>query len=204
MATQGSITHWIDSLKAGDQGAAEHLWERYFDRLVELARKKLGTTNRRVADEEDVALSAFHSACLGLERGRFPRLDDRNSLWGLLVVIASRKAIDQEQYFQRQKRGGGNVVGESAIAAGVASQSHSGGISQIASQEPTPEFAIMMAEECERLLDRLGDETLRKIALWKMEGCKNGEIAERLSCAPRTVERKLKLIRDTWSHEGMT
>jgi DNA-directed RNA polymerase specialized sigma24 family protein len=64
---------------------------------------------------------------------------------------------------------------------------------------PTPEFVAMVDEECERLLQALGDEELRRIAVWKLEGLTNEEIAERMSCITRTVERKLKRIRDKWT-----
>src|SRR5262245_52985050 len=94
---QGSVTHWIGDLKAGGDTAAQHLWERYFGRLVRLARSKLRATSRTVVDEEDAALSAFDSFCRGAERGRFPDLADRDDLWRLLVVLTVRKAIDQHQ-----------------------------------------------------------------------------------------------------------
>src|SRR6476646_2600314 len=47
---------------------------------------------RRAADEEDVALSAFDAFCRDAERGRFPGLLDRDSLWHLLVTLTARKA----------------------------------------------------------------------------------------------------------------
>src|SRR5262249_19309867 len=68
---QGSVSHWIGALKVGDSEAAQHLWERYFDALVRLARAKLGASPRGESDEEDIALSAFHSFCQGAARGRF-------------------------------------------------------------------------------------------------------------------------------------
>src|SRR5262249_8084676 len=70
----GSVTHWIKQLRAGDPVAAQTLWERYFRRLVGLARQKLRALPRRAADEEDVALSAFDSFCKGAARGRYPHL----------------------------------------------------------------------------------------------------------------------------------
>src|SRR5262245_51636439 len=90
---EGSVTHWIGDLKSGGDSAAQHLWERYFQRLVRLARKKLQSDRRpRTAeDEEDAALSAFDSFCRGVDRGRFPRLTDRDDLWRLLVVLTLRK-----------------------------------------------------------------------------------------------------------------
>ncbi len=75
------------------------------------------------------------------------------------------------------------------------------GLEQVAGAEPTPEFAAMVAEECRRLIDGLGDEDLRRIALWKMEGCSNEEIRQRLGCSLRRVTLKLALIRALWYTE---
>ena len=69
------------------------------------------------------------------------------------------------------------------------------------SLEPDPAFAVEVAEACERLLQRLDDAGLRSLAIWKMEGYTNEEIAARLGCVPRTVERKLRVIRTLWKQE---
>jgi DNA-directed RNA polymerase specialized sigma24 family protein len=53
-------------------------------------------------------------------------------------------------------------------------------------------------EEFQRQLARLPSDELRAIALGKMEGHTNAEIAARLGCTDKTVERRLKLIRDRW------
>jgi RNA polymerase sigma factor (sigma-70 family) len=188
MSSEGSITRWIGQLQAGDPEAARPLWERYFQLLVELAHRKLGA-KPRVADEEDVALSAFDSFCRGLKRGRFPDLQDRDNLWKLLVVLTARKACHLIRDEQRLKRGGGQT-------AGTAQE-----LEQAVSQEPSPEFAAELAENCQRLLDVLGDAELRTVALSKMEGYTTEEIASDLKCAPRTVERKLRLIRNLWEKE---
>src|SRR5262249_5604663 len=114
---EGSITGWIGDLKAGGDAASQPLWERYFDRLVRHARAKLLSARRPgiVEDEEDAALSAFDSFCRGAAQGRFPRLGDRNDLWRLLVVITTRKVLDQFERRRAAKRGSGRLVGESAL-----------------------------------------------------------------------------------------
>jgi DNA-directed RNA polymerase specialized sigma24 family protein len=198
MFSGGSVSHWIDRLKAGDDAAAQRLWEVYFTRLVSLARNRLRGRPRRAADEEDIALSAFHSFCRGAEQGRFPQLADRDDLWRLLVVITARKAIDLIEHEARQKRGGGTVLGESALSRLHDSEELPAGLEQIVGAEPTPEFALQVAEETERLLDLLDSAELRSVALWKMEGYTNEEIATKLGCVPRTVERKLRMIRSAW------
>lgn len=189
MAADGSITRWIDQLQAGDLAAAQPLWERYFRNLVELARYKLIGAAPQTADEEDVALSAFDSFCRGVKRGRFPDLQDRDNLWKLLVVLTSRKACHLLRDEQRLKRGGGKRP------------SAAEDLQHAVSQEPSPEFAAELAENCQRLLGLLGDAELSRIALSKMEGYTNDEIAVVLKCAPRTVERKLRLIRGLWEKE---
>jgi DNA-directed RNA polymerase specialized sigma24 family protein len=188
MSSEGSITRWIDLLQAGDLAAAQPLWERYFHLLVELARRKLGA-KPRVADEEDVALSAFDSFCRGLKRGRFPDLQDRDNLWKLLVVLTARKASHLLRDEHRLKRGGGQPAGTDQE------------LEKVVSPEPSPEFAAELAENCQRLLNLLGDDELRQVALSKMEGHTTAEIASQLTCAPRTVERKLRLIRSLWEKE---
>ncbi len=194
----GTVTSWLNHLKAGDLAAAQPLWQHYFERLVRLARARLQAMNQRGADEdeEDAALSAFDSFCAGVAASRFPQLADRDDLWRLLVVITRRKVLDQAQRRMRQKRGGGRVVGESTLAGANLQGS---GLDWVPARGPSPEFAAMVAEEFCRRLAGLGAEELRQVALLKMESYTNEEIAERLDCGLRTVARRLEEIRKAWS-----
>ncbi len=190
----GSITQWIANVKGGDLAAAQPLWERYFARMVELARARLRATGRRDAasDEEDAALTAFDSLCAGLARGQFPQLADRDDLWRLLVVITTRKVQAQNRHQLRRKRGGGLVRPASEFADDGDDNDL---LAQAVGSEPTPEFAAMVAEEYRRLLDRLDDDVLRKVAVLRMEGFTTDAIADQLGFARRTVARQLALIR---------
>jgi DNA-directed RNA polymerase specialized sigma24 family protein len=199
MSSQGSVTLWIGQLKAGARAAAQPLWERYFHQLVERTRRKLAAGSRRVADEEDIALSAFKSFYRAAEAGRFPKLDDRDDLWQLLIVLTDRKACDQVQFERRQRRGGGRVMDEAALEQGDSSAGHP--LAGIAGHEPTPEFTAQVAEEYRRLLGVLEDAELQRMALRKMEGYTVEEIAGELGCVPRTVKRRLQLIRRIWQEE---
>jgi DNA-directed RNA polymerase specialized sigma24 family protein len=192
------VTTWLKDLKLGDPAAAQRLWEAYYERLVRLARRKLANAPRRVADEEDVALAAFHSFCRGVGKGRFPRLEDRNDLWQILLMVTARKACDQKQQERRQKRGGGRVRGESAFTNAEGS---GGGFAAIAGREPTPEFSLLVAEKLDGLFGQLDEGALREIAMLKLEGYSNAEIADRLDCGLRSVERKLARIRAIWEEE---
>ncbi len=192
MSSPGSVTVWIERLKTGDTLAAEQLWEKYFKRLVGLARQKLLGGPRAVADEEDVALSAFNSFFHSVEQSRFPRLDDRGDLWQLLVLLTARKACRLIQHERRQKRGGGAVRHLSAFA------DEEGEVAEVIGSEPTPQFAAQVAEECRLRLEALGDDELRAVALAKMEGYSNEEIARQRGCVVRTIERRLRIIRSLW------
>ena len=200
MPSDSPVSVWIERLKSGDEEAANHLWRRYFDQLVRLVRAKLRVTPTRATDEDDVALSAFKSLCLGATRGRFPELTSRDQLWRLLVVITARKAWAHVEHERRFKRGGGKVFSQS-ILTGLCNEDS--GLAQIVGKKPTPEFAAQVAEEYAILLDRLGDATLRQVAQWKLEGYTNEEIAGKLGCVPRTVERKLERIRSKWHRESV-
>jgi DNA-directed RNA polymerase specialized sigma24 family protein len=198
---QGSVTRWLEVLRCGGgNAAAQPLWERYFDRLVHLARAHLRRNARGPADEEDVALSAFDSFCRGAAAGRFPQLGGRDDLWRLLVTITARKANSAAWRERRQKRGGGRVADEAALAGKDADAD--AGLAAIAGREPNPAFAALLADEVRRLLEGLDDDGLRQIALLRMEGYSNEQVAERLGCGLRSVERKLGLIRKAWQREG--
>jgi DNA-directed RNA polymerase specialized sigma24 family protein len=188
MSSGGSVTRWLGQLQGGDAAAARQLWQRYFRHLVDLARQRLGDTPRRVADEEDVALSAFDSFCRNAAEGRFPDLIDRDTLWRLLVVLTARKAMHLRRDASRQRRGGGAVAGAEEL-------------DEVLGREPPPALAAQLAEERDRLLARLPDRELEAVARWRMDGYSVEEIAAKLGCAPRSVKRKLRLIRGLWTEE---
>ena len=164
---------------------------------MRLARRKLGASPRRVADEEDVAVAAFASFCEAIEAGRFSRLDDRDDLWQVLIVLTQREAIDQIRQLHAEKRGAGAVRGESAWGP-PASDESPGAAETPLDREPTPEEAAAAAERLGILLESLHDESLRRVALAKLEGYSNDEIARNTGVGLRTVERRLSIIRQIW------
>lgn len=183
----GSITHFISALKAGEDTAATEIWNRYATRLIGLARSRMQAADRRVADEEDAALIAFDSFCRAAGDGRFEKLDDRSDLWQVLVLITVRKAIDLTKHENRLRRGGGVVVSEL--------------VDDLVSVEQTPELAATAIEQYNRLLQMLDDEQLVAIAVAKMEGYTNDEIAREMHCTRQTIQRRLNVIRMIWEQE---
>ncbi|EMI57537.1 ECF-type sigma factor [Rhodopirellula sallentina] len=194
-----SVTHWIDGVRSGRDDAAASLWGRYFRRLESLARRKFGSASRRVVDEEDIVLSVFDSLCSGVREGRFTQLRDRDDLWRLLIVLTARKAVDQVRRQTSLKRGGGLVRGASVFAGGDDNMPQS--IEEFVAGEPTAEFVALLEEQFAGRLEQLTEPVQRQIATKKLEGESNEAIAQQLGVSIRTVERKLNLIRLTWSAE---
>ena len=191
-----SVTRWLERLGTGDNVAAAKLWNAYFDRLVHLAHGRLQAKFAKVNDAEDIALSAFHSFCRGVENKKFPALSDRDGLWRLLVSITIHKLLHVVRDQKRIKRGG-----QFQELHGLDSSSDSiAAVNQIVSREPSPDFALEVAEQYQEMMHSLEDKELIQLATWKMEGYTNDEIAKKLNRATRTVERKLQLIRKIWIH----
>lgn len=186
---QGSVTKLIADAKQGCSTAFEQLWGRYHDKVVEMARQRMGTHPKKASDEHDVAQSALCDFWNGLTAGQFTQLTNRNDLDALLFTITSRKVVNHIQREHRQKRSqerteeGYDCVGS------------------LISRDLSPQMALIGQEEYERMLQLLNDEQLRQIAVWKMEDMTAVEIAQRLGCSKRLVFMKLDLIRKIWERE---
>ncbi|MBS0265061.1 MAG: RNA polymerase subunit sigma-70 [Planctomycetes bacterium] len=195
-----SISQWIVDLQKGDAVAAQRLWERYFSDLVNFARGRINKSARRITDEEDVALSVFDSLCRGAQAGRFSELKGRDELWMLLLAITRRKIVDQHRLYERTQKGPGLIKPESDISR-KSDSTEFFEIDGIRDEDPSPDLMVQMDEEWQRLLALLRDSTLRRIASWRLEGYSVDEIARKLGVLPRTVNRKLVLIRSRWWKE---
>ena len=199
MSSGHSVTQWIEELKRGDATAMQAIWGRFVPELLRVARNKLQGVKSCEADEEDVVLSVMNNLFVGAQQGRFPNLADRDDLWRLLLYITGCKALDVRRHENRQKRGGGKVHASLDDSSGPGNFDRENAVSDLA----TPEFAAMVIEEYERLLAALKDDRYRKLAVAKMEGYTNREIAQQFGCSERTIERELHSIRDRWKQEGL-
>ena len=195
-----SVSQLIANLQKGDADAAQCLWDRYFEELVKFARERLGATPRQTKDEEDIALSVFDSFCRGAKAGRLAGLKDRHELWWTLLAITRRKVVDQFRGNNRQAHG--LII--TKPATDVKADPKTGekfDLNLILDETPGPDLLLQLDEEWQRLLSLLRDDTLRRIACWRIEGYSILEIAAKLHVLPRSVGRKLSLIRSTWTGE---
>jgi DNA-directed RNA polymerase specialized sigma24 family protein len=201
MPSSESITQWIHQLKERERDAVQKLWERYFPRLVRQAQGWLRRAPLRAVGAEDIALSAFASFCLRAEQGRFPKLDDREDLWQLLVVIAFRKTCNEVKREGVRQPRNGRVIPVSELDA----RGEEPIFAKLIGREPDPALVAGVADNCRRLLDMLPTAELRDVAVWKLEGYTNEEIAPKMNGGKGrslvTVGRKLERIRHIWAKE---
>lgn len=196
-ATGRSVSQWLEDLKAeGDEVAAALIWRRFAPRLLRIAQQRIGQTRRGAADEDDVVAEAFAQFFQRLKQGGFAHLADRRDLWQVLAVLTDRRAID---HLRRETRHGkkSRLVGESHFspheqASQGAPHSRVGGLSQIAT---SPAVAAEFVAEFREWLAQLEDDTLRQIAVGKLRGYTNEELAQQLQTSLRSVERKLARLR---------
>jgi DNA-directed RNA polymerase specialized sigma24 family protein len=196
MSDLHSVSELLRQLKNDESDAAHQIWDRFIDRLISEARKRLKSLPRRVADEEDVALAAFEAFFRGVKEQRFDRLDSRDDLWQVLAMLAERKAIAILRRELADKRGGGLNRGESVFENLLFDSRTAVGIDQVADSDPNAVEGF--THEVREMLDGLDDHLLHQIAIRKLEGFTNQEIAGQLGIALRAVERKLQLIRQKW------
>ena len=194
--TSDDISVLLQRVKDGrDEDASAGLWGQYFDKLVNVARRNIASLPKRSADEEDVALSAMHSFFRAAEAGRLSNLQNRDELWKLLVTMVIRKANRQKEKAFAQKRGGGDVRGESVfMKAGVEAGPGLAGM-------PDDQLVSDLMSQCHEMIGLLDDPLMKEIAVMMMEGYTIDEIADAKSVSRSTVKRKKELIRQLWEEK---
>lgn len=205
------VTELIAKVQTGDEEAIRQLWEHYFESLVKVARAKLRSADRRVADEEDAVQCALASFFNRAQRGKYEHIPDRKHLWRLLVKITCFKICDLARRRPRE-------LGESALDNDTSPDHFQQGLSawkddknafpfdpstmlQVNDTDGMSGFIDRLSLECRELLNKLSDEMLRIVAIRMLQDCTLKEIAKELNCAISTVERKVKRIREIWSRE---
>ena len=190
-----NITHWLPNLQQGDEQAADRLWQEYFVKIVRLAKRRMDGLRLRAADEEDVALSAMNSFCR-MAQNREEPIANSTELWKLLATIVKRKVNKERQRQFAAKRQEHRLLGESGISPQEnGKNADRNGLAQFFGRDPSPELAMELAETWERILNLPNAEEL---VLLKNDGYSNSEIAEKLGCSTRTVQRSIENIRKEW------
>ncbi len=191
LTADGSVTLLLGQLKDGPPEVLAEIWRRFFPRMAGLARRTLDGLPKCRSDADDVAQSAFISFWQAVEGRNELEFAGRDDLWRLLGVMTVRKARRKVRHESAQKRGGARTRTESQI--GSADDEAGFRLDQALADVSPPEFDLC----CEELLLSL-DESQRTGAVLRLQGYSNTEIAERLDCSPRTVQRALAEVQESW------
>jgi len=179
--------------RAGDQQAAEALFQRYAERLLALARSRLSARMARHVDAEDVVQSAYRSFFVGARDGRY-LLRRSGDLWRLLVAITVHKLQHQVERHMAKKRTGAQEW-KSGGAVDTRSESDSLGLPAPAlAREPTPADAAALADTLEHVLGGL-DVRQRLIVELRLQGFSTDEVSDATQRSERTVRRVLERVK---------
>jgi RNA polymerase sigma factor (sigma-70 family) len=188
-----AVTICYERFYDGDRDAADGLMRFFYPKMLAVARRLLSQWPLAVLDGADVAQSAFATFCKRVEGGEFRRGLRRDELWRLLAKITIRRARRRIRKELADKRRRPDLLDEAMLSLRFDDAT----LAEVARQKGFDDLDLF----CQELLDRLGDDELRQIALWRLMGYSNREIADMKGCSERTIERKLELIRAIWDQD---
>jgi RNA polymerase sigma-70 factor (ECF subfamily) len=176
--------------RAGDQKAAREIVDRYIDRLLDLARRRLSQRLARRVDPEDIVQSVFRTFFDRARAGQF-HVEDPDDLCKLLMRITLHKTLRQAAFHRAAKRD----LNQEAVS-GSDEQDH---LREVLDREPTPEAASILMDELDQMLNQLRPEDGQIIDL-RLQGYTNVEIAEKLRISDRKIRRLLDRLRGLAEH----
>lgn len=161
----------LQKVKAGDEGAFEQVFKKYYPHLVLMAQKYLG--------DRDLSESTVQSVFVKMWEMR--KKSDIRSLRGFLVVAVRNRCMNELKHRQ--------VVREFEKEYKEPEESH------------WPSFyENNYLQQINKVIDELPEQRRRIFKMSRMDGLKYREIAEALNISPKTVEaqmgKALKYLRE--------
>ena len=188
----------LQRVLARDHDAIALLFQQTLERLKGDIACRLPARMRRHTDEDDLANSVMKSFFQGIAAERFPCLSDEDDLWQVLGMLAKQKIAKHIRRATAQKRGSGRVRGES-VFGDVGEHGNNVGLDGVAGASDNVVEELVKLEGIDEYLQMLPNDRMREIALLRLQGYANDEIAIRQETSVRTIGRKLQLIRSYWS-----
>ncbi len=172
----------VEAFKAGSESAATELFDRYCEKLMCLARRRIGQRMASRIDPEDVLQSAFRTFFSRVRNDEFT-FEGQNDLFKLLVRLTVNKTLRQIAHHRAAKRDPGKEAGQGAEDDDV--------MARLTAGDPSPEVEVAVLDEFEKLLSQL-PEFDRKVLELKLEGHTTAEIASQLGSYERKIRRVLE------------
>jgi RNA polymerase sigma-70 factor (ECF subfamily) len=195
MTTPGSVTFHAHAMHSPDaalrEEAARQIWLRFAERLRALVRQRLDPRILQRAGEDDVLQSLFASFFNAPAPAGGP-LASRADLWRRLVHFTLCKVANTAEHHRAQRR---DLRRERPLEAAAARPDELA-CGEIADPRLiSPEDEATARDEFERLRALIPDD-LRPVFDLRLQGYTNAEIAREINRVERTVELKLRAIRD--------
>lgn len=187
----GSITRNIRAIQSGNSNGIRALFDRYFSEIAAAAKAFFGTTPRSVIDEEDIASAVIQKICNPLS---LDGIDDREALLRLLMASARNKVRNVQRGRRAQKRGAGQVTLYSDLSDSLQSQ-----FENLKSDVRSPQLKTLLDESISQLMAELASDFERDVFKMRLMGESIEAIASKWDTYPRKIDRKINLIRKTWS-----
>jgi RNA polymerase sigma factor (sigma-70 family) len=185
MSESSESRRLLDRWQAGDEKAAQQLFDRYADRLLALARRRISQRLASRVDPEDVVQSVFRTFFARAREGKF-HVEEQDDLAKLLVRITVHKTLRQVEFHKAAKRDPG-------LEARQGNQAQDR-LLDVLDNEPTPQTAIAFLDLLEHFLSQLRPDE-RQILEMRLQGYSNADIATKLGIYDRKIRRVIERVR---------
>ncbi len=176
----------VNEVQAGSESAAKDLFDKYCERLLRLAKRRIGQRMSSRFDPEDVVQSAFRTFFTRVKNDEF-EFAHEDDLFKLLVRLTVRKTLRRIQYHRADKRNPEVEMGHKSDGSEI--------FAHVASDEPTAEVEVALLDEFEKFVGQL-PALDRQVLELKVQGYSTVEIADRLGTYDRKVRRIIERLEE--------
>ena len=174
----------VNEFQDGSQSAAKELFDKHCERLLRLAKRRIGQRMSSRFDPEDVVQSAFRTFFTRVKNDEFA-FENEDDLFKLLVRLTVRKTLRRIQYHRADKRNPEVEAGNQSDGSEV--------FNRVASHEPAAELEVALLDEFEKFVGQL-PVLDRQVLELKVQGYSTVEIAEKLGTYDRKVRRIIERL----------
>lgn len=186
-------TDLVGRWRAGDQQAADALYQRYVERLSGIVTSQLADRFRSRMDADDVLQSSCRSFFRRVQEGHF-EFDEDDDVWKLLVTITLNKLRNQIRKHSAAKRDAGQESRPSS------NQGPDEFYVQKLTGTPQPVEAFAFTESIETVADKLSPQHALML-VQRLEGHSQQEIADSFGTSDRTIRRMLDDVKQLFSRQ---
>jgi RNA polymerase sigma-70 factor (ECF subfamily) len=184
--SRGDDLQLIAEFQAGSESAAQALFDRYCERLMRLAKRRIGQRMTSRVDPEDVVQSAYRTFFTQVKNDEFS-FHEQDDLFKLLVRLTVHKALRQIAYHRAAKR--------NPELEALQSSNPQEFLQQISAESATPDMEVALLDEFEQFMGQL-QPLDRDVLQLKLQGYSTVEIAEKLGSYDRKIRRVLERIQE--------